>query len=280
MKPYTQEVQATALPTPSTLDDIVFEHRNKAYGAYELRTHYTTNINRALLIGVGCFLLMLLTNFLFARQQDEKVVMIDGEHFFQDLPEETIPPIEKPKEVEPPKPIEQVKTVAFLIPEVVVDTDKETPPPTPEDMENAVISNKTQDGIKTDEIAANPPTEVKSTEKAIVELPEEDNTPFLTVEVQPSFMGGNSEMYKFLGKNLKYPTAAQRANIQGKVFLSFIVEKDGSITDIETMKGIGFGCDEEAMRVVKLMPKWIAGKQNGRNVRVKFTIPVFFKLDD
>jgi protein TonB len=87
-------------------------------------------------------------------------------------------------------------------------------------------------------------------------------------------------MYKFLGKNLKYPTAAQRANIQGKVFLSFIVEKDGSITDIETMKGIGFGCDEEAMRVVKLMPKWIAGKQNGRNVRVKFTIPVFFRLDD
>lgn len=280
MKPYTQEVQATALPIPSTLDDIVFENRNKAYGAYELRTHYTTNINRALLIGVSCFLLMLLTNFLFARQKANEERLIEVDLTAKNIHEEELPIIEKSKEIEPPKPIEQVKTVAFLIPEVVVDTDKETPPPRPEDMENAVISNKTQDGIETDEIAANPPTEVKSVEKAIVELPEEDNTAFITVEVQPSFMGGNSEMYKFLGKNLKYPTAAQRANIQGKVFLSFIVEKDGSITDIETLKGIGFGCDEEAMRVVKLMPKWIAGKQNGRNVRVKFTIPVFFRLDD
>lgn len=279
MKPYTQEVQATALPTPSTLDDIVFEHRNKAYGAYELRTHYTTNINRALLIGVSCFLLMLLTNFLFARQKDEKVVVIDGEHFFQDLPEETIPPIEKPKEVEPPKPIEKQRTIAYLEPVVVEETSEETPPPKQNDIDGAIISDKSNPGTDTDEIAAEPPTEAPPAVTKVLEI-EEDNTPFTTVEVQPSFMGGNSEMYKFLGKNLKYPTAAQRANIQGKVFLSFIVEKDGSITDIETMKGIGFGCDEEAMRVVKLMPKWIAGKQNGRNVRVKFTIPVFFKLDD
>lgn len=279
MKPYTQEVQATALPNSSTLDDIVFENRNKAYGAYELRTNYTTNINRALLIGVGFFGLMLLTNFLFAREKEmtEQIIVVDLTA--RDINDEPLPELEKPKEIEPPKPIEQVKTIAFLIPEVVEETNKETPPPTPDEMENAVISNKTQDGIETNEIAAEPPTEVKSVEKAIVELPE-DNTPFTTVEVQPSFIGGNSEMYKFLGKNLKYPSAAQRANIQGKVFLSFIVEKDGSITDIETMKGIGFGCDEEAMRVVKLMPKWIAGKQNGRNVRVKFTIPVFFKLDD
>ena len=279
MKPYTQGLQATALPIPSTLDDIVFEHRNKAYGAYELRTQYTTNINRALLIGVGFFGLMLLTNFLFAREKEkmEQIVVVDLTA--RDIIDEPLPELEKPREIEPPKPIEQVKTIAFLIPEVVEETDKETPPPTPDEMENAVISNKTQDGIETNEIAAEPPTDVKSVEKVIVELPE-DNTPFTTVEVQPSFMGGNSEMYKFLGKNLKYPSAAQRANIQGKVFLSFIVEKDGSITDIETMKGIGFGCDEEAMRVVKLMPKWIAGKQNGRNVRVKFTIPVFFRLDD
>lgn len=279
MKPYTQEVQATALPNSSTLDDIVFENRNKAYGAYELRTNYTTNINRALLIGVGCFLLMLLTNFLFARQKGEKVVIIDSEHFIQDLQEETIPPIEKPKEVEPPKPIEQQRTIAYLEPVIVEETLEETPPPKQNEIDGAIISDKSNPGTDTDEIAAEPPTEAPPAVTTVLEI-KEDNTPFTTVEVQPSFMGGNSEMYKFLGKNLKYPSAAQRANIQGKVFLSFIVEKDGSITDIETMKGIGFGCDEEAMRVVKLMPKWIAGKQNGRNVRVKFTIPVFFKLDD
>lgn len=279
MKPYTQDVQATALPIPSTLDDIVFENRNKAYGAYELRTHYTTNINRALMIGVSCFLLMLLTNFLFARQKDENLDKEGVVINVQKLPDEELPIIEKPKEPEPPKPVEQLKTIKFLIPEVVEETNNEMPPPTPEELENAVISNKTQDGIETNEIAAEPPTEAPTAVTKVLEI-EEDNTAFITVEVQPSFMGGNSEMYKFLGKNLKYPSAAQRANIQGKVFLSFIVEKDGSITDIETMKGIGFGCDEEAMRVVKLMPKWIAGKQNGRNVRVKFTIPVFFRLDN
>lgn len=280
MKPHTQGLPATALPTPSTLDDIVFEHRNKEYGAYELRTRYTTNINRALFIGVACFGLLLLTNFIFAREKENSEQIVDVVLTTKKLPDEPLPEIEKPKEVEPPKPIEQVKSITFLVPEVVEETNNEMPPPDYDAMKDAVISNKTQDGIETDEIAATPPTEVKSVEKTIVELPEEDNSTFTTVEVQPSFMGGNSEMYKFLGKNLKYPTAAQRANIQGKVFLSFIVEKDGSITDIETMKGIGFGCDEEAMRVVKLMPKWIAGKQNGRNVRVKFTIPVFFKLDD
>ncbi|MER0440331.1 TonB family protein [Emticicia sp. W12TSBA100-4] len=279
MKPHTQGLSAIALPTPSTLDDIVFEHRNKAYGAYELRTHYTTNINRALLIGIGFFGLMLLTNFLFARQKDESQLIV-VEHSPIKLPDEPLPELEKPKEVEPPKPIEQQRTVAYLEPKVVEETMEETPPPSQTEIEGAIISDKSNPGTDTDEIAAAPPTETKSVEKTIIELPEEDNTAFITVEVQPSFMGGNSEMYKFLGKNLKYPSAAQRANIQGKVFLSFIVEKDGSITDIETMKGIGFGCDEEAMRVVKLMPKWIAGKQNGRNVRVKFTIPVFFRLDD
>ncbi|GGD42102.1 cell envelope biogenesis protein TonB [Emticicia aquatilis] len=280
MKPHTQGVQATALPNPTTLDEIIFEQRNKDYGAYELRTKYSQNLNRALWIGVGCFGLMLLTNFIFARQKENSERIVSVDLTAQKIPDEPLPELEKPKEVEPPKPVEQVKTITFLVPEVVEETNNEMPPPDYDAIENSVISDKTQDGIETDEIAAAPPTEVKSVEKTIVELPEEDNTAFITVEVQPSFMGGNSEMYKFLSKNLKYPTAAQRANIQGKVFLSFIVEKDGSITDIETMKGIGFGCDEEAMRVVKLMPKWIAGKQNGRNVRVKFTIPVFFRLDD
>jgi len=279
MKPCTQEVLATALPTLSTLDDIVFEHRNKAYGAYEIRTHYTTNINRALLIGIGCFLLMLLTNFLFAKEREKTEQITTVDLTPRDIIDEPLPELEKPKVVEPPKPIEQQRTIAYLEPDIVEEALEETPPPKQNEIDGAIISGQSNPGTDTDEIAAEPPTEAPTAVTKVLEI-EEDNTAFLTVEVQPSFIGGNSEMYKFLGKNLKYPTAAQRANIQGIVFLSFIVEKDGSITDIETMKGIGFGCDEEAMRVVKLMPKWIAGKQNGRNVRVKFTIPVFFRLDD
>ncbi|WP_435353971.1 TonB family protein [Emticicia sp. SJ17W-69] len=263
-----------------SLDDMIFEHRNKAYGAYELRTSYTKTINRAFVIGVGVFLLMLLTNFIFARQKDKQETVIDVDLTAQNIHDEELPVIEKPKEIEPPKEVEQLKTIAYLIPEVVEETQNETPPPTQEAIEIAVISDKTQDGKESEGIAETPPAEAPTAVTKVVELPEEDNAPFLTVEMKPSFVGGDKEMYKFLSQNLKYPSAAQRANIQGKVFLKFIVEKDGSITGVETMKGIGFGCDEEAARVVKLMPKWIAGKQNGRNVRVFFTIPVFFRLDD
>jgi periplasmic protein TonB len=274
MKPHTREL------SPVTLDDIVFEHRNKAYGAYELRTSYTSNLNRAFWIGVGCFMLMLLTNFIFARQKDKQETVVNVDLTAQSLPDDELPVIEKPKEVEPPKEVEQVKTIAYLVPEVVEETENETPPPPQEAIETAVISDKTQEGKESEGIAETPPVAVETAVTKAVELAEEDNSPFLTVEMKPSFVGGDKEMYKFLSQNLKYPSAAQRANIQGKVFLKFIVEKDGSITGVETMKGIGFGCDEEAARVVKLMPKWIAGKQNGRNVRVFFTIPVFFKLDD
>lgn len=277
MKPYAQGSLATALPIPTTLDEMVFEYRNKAYGAYELRKGYSSNLNKAIFIGVSCFLLMLLTNFIFARQKEKGDVLLH-EYNPIDYMEESLPPIEKPKDPEPPK-IEQKSSITYVEPVVVEETTHESPPPSPDEMEGKIISNVTIKGIDSDEIAATPPP-ARTSETVAVELPVEDNTPFLTVEVNPSFLGGNSEMYKFLGKNLKYPNAAQRANIQGKVFLSFIVEKDGSITDISTLKGIGFGCDEEAIRVMKLMPNWIVGKQNGRNVRVKFTIPVFFKLED
>ena len=277
MNPQTRELPAVGIPT--TLDDIVFEHRNKAYGAYELRTGYTANLNRAFWIGIGCFMLMLLTNFIFARQKDKNLaetgIIID----LQKIPDEKVPEIEKPKEIEPPKEVEQVKTIAYLVPEVVEETQNETPPPTQDAIEVAVISDKTQEGRVSESISESPPVEAPSAAVKAVEIVE-NNLPFTSVEENPSFMGGVKEMYKFLAQNLKYPSAAQRANIQGKVFLKFIVEKDGSITGVETMKGIGFGCDEEAARVVKLMPKWIAGRQNGRNVRVIFTIPVFFKLDD
>ena len=277
MNPQTRELPAVGIPT--TLDDIVFEHRNKAYGAYELRTGYTANLNRAFWIGIGCFMLMLLTNFIFARQKDKNLaetgIIID----LQKIPDEKVPEIEKPKEIEPPKEVEQVKTIAYLVPEVVEETQNETPPPTQDAIEVAVISDKTQEGRVSESISESPPVEAPSAAVKAVEIVE-NNLPFTSVEDNPYFMGGVIEMYKFLAQNLTYPSAAQRANIQGKVFLKFIVEKDGSITGVEIMKGIGFGCDEEAARVVKLMPKWIAGRQNGRNVRVIFTIPVFFKLDD
>lgn len=103
---------------------------------------------------------------------------------------------------------------------------------------------------------------------------------FTTVEEQPSFPDGIKNMYQYIARNLRYPEPARRANVQGKVFVKFIVRKDGSVSDLQVLKGIGFGCDEETVRVLGSMPKWNAGKQNGRPVSVYFTMPVSFVLEE
>lgn len=101
---------------------------------------------------------------------------------------------------------------------------------------------------------------------------------FRIVEEQPAPIGGYSAFYEYISKKLKYPAQARRMGIEGKVFVEFIVDKDGSITDVTLMKGIGGGCDEEAIRIIKASPKWKPGKQRGQPVKVKMTVPIVFKL--
>jgi len=117
----------------------------------------------------------------------------------------------------------------------------------------------------------------------IVSMPgpkeEEAETIFQIVEEMPSPKGGFEEFYKYLNKNLKYPPKASRTNIEGRVFLSFVVETDGSLTDIQVMKGIGAGCDEESIRVMQNAPKWNPGKQRGNPVRVRYAFPIVFRLN-
>ena len=105
-----------------------------------------------------------------------------------------------------------------------------------------------------------------------------ETKPYTWVEQMPTFPGGDGEMMKFLGKNIRYPPVAQRNGLEGLVVLSFTVSRTGEISDIEVIKSLGGGTDEEAVRVVKTMPKWTPGKQNGRAVPVKFTLPVRFTI--
>ncbi len=109
--------------------------------------------------------------------------------------------------------------------------------------------------------------EQTNTEVEIVEFADE----------MPYFPGGDDELMNFLSKNLKYPELAKRAGITGKVIIDFVIEIDGKISDIKVVKGIGYGCDDEAVRVVKLMPKWIPAKINGKPIRFKLTLPIVFK---
>lgn len=106
-----------------------------------------------------------------------------------------------------------------------------------------------------------------------------ENEVYTLVEKMPEFPGGMGELMKFLATNIRYPAQAKNAGIQGRVFINFVVETDGSIKDVTVLRGIGGGCDEEAVRVVSMMPKWVPGRQKGKEVRVSYNLPVKFSLE-
>ena len=111
-----------------------------------------------------------------------------------------------------------------------------------------------------------------------IEKAEEKEEIFGIVETMPMFRGGEQKLMEFIGNNVVYPKEAIEAGIEGRVFVEFYIEKDGTVCDAKVLRGIGYGCDEEALRVIGLMPKWSPGKQRGKAVRVRYTLPINFKL--
>lgn len=172
---------------------------------------------------------------------------------------ETIPDDLVPVTIqEKPQPIEKPKVVNMI---TVVDNNEEI------ESEIDIDVN-----VKEDE-PIEPTIPIDIIEDEIVE-----EVPFIIVENMPTFPGGEKKMLEYVAKNVKYPQLAKEVGTQGRVFVSFVVEKDGSITNVTILRGIGSGCDEEAMRVVKSMPKWNPGLQCGRAVRVSCNLPINFKL--
>jgi TonB family protein len=113
-----------------------------------------------------------------------------------------------------------------------------------------------------------------------LKLNQVDGEIFMVVEQQPEFAGGMKELGKYLGENIRYPAAAQKANVQGRVFVNFVVTKTGDIADVKILKGIGYGCDEESIRVVSRMPNWTPGSQDGKPVNVRYNLPINFALEE
>jgi protein TonB len=146
--------------------------------------------------------------------------------------------------------------------------EEDVPPPV-EELQQAEVSNVT-------EVDPNATYDFNATETQVVE--EKKPEIFMYVEQMPEFPGGQTELIKYLQKNLRYPAAARENGIEGKVVLQFVVDESGKISDIQTIRDIGGGCAEEAIRVVKNMPPWKPGKQNGNAVKVYFKLPVTFKL--
>ena len=157
-------------------------------------------------------------------------------------------------------------------------------PPPPEAPSVAEVLNIVEDDAKVQETAVasteetGKAVEVKYVPVKVVEEEPEEQTIFQVVEVMPEFPGGMGECLKFLGKNIKYPTIAQENGIQGRVIVQFVVNKDGSIVDPVVVRSVDPYLDKEALRVIQTMPKWKPGQQRGKAVRVKYTVPVTFKL--
>ncbi len=263
--------------------DIIFAQRNRAYGAYALRREYPVNLGKALSIGfllIGFFIVLPHILQAFAGLVPREIILDNREIILsppRDIDPATPPP-PPPPPITPPPPVHA--TIAFLPPVVLEDREVRD-----EDVRavDDLLSNPADiDIIDREGDPDAPPLDIDPGELSNIivnnAVPEEEPLEAFAVHKMPSFPGGERDLMAYLAKNIDYPTLAKEANIEGVVVLGFVVGKDGSIKDINIMKDIGGGCGKEALRVVREMPRWSPGEANGHAVKVRFTLPVRFKL--
>lgn len=243
-------------------NEMVFADRHQDYGAFVLRRDYVRRLLMAVAGSVLFFgLAVSVPKIVAALSGDDgevtakKIVDVNLDLFEEEKKEEEVlPPVE-------PEPI-KVESIQFTQLEAV-DEVQEEPPVIVEELVETNVSTVTQEG---ENIEAPPP------------LVEEEPQIFTIVEEMPSFPGGEAELFKYLGKAIKYPDIAKDAGISGVVYMTFVVDENGKVRDPKVLRGIGGGCDEEATRVVKSMPAWDPGKQRGKPVRVQYNLPIRFTL--
>lgn len=261
----------------SDILDLIFEDRNKAYGAYQLRKTYNKRITVALLITAGVAVLIFLASFIANNMKSEtaqlEVKDVVLENIQQEEEKKIEPPPPPPPKVEPPK----VEMTKFTPPKIVEDEEvkKEDIPPEVEKLEDTKIDITNQEGIKDEGLATPPPDEGKQ----VVEAPKEDeNKIFEKVEVEAEFPGGTSAWRRFLERNLnaQVPSDAGAPTGQYTVVVKFIVDKTGTISDVKAITNHGFGMEEEAVRAIKRGPKWTPAIQNGRQVNAYRQQPITF----
>ena len=266
--------------------DIVFQNRNKNYGAYWLRKKSAAITAKALLFSSIIYTLLFLIPDMIAlfrtkepEQQITKIV---------DVTLRPPPPVNP--EVPPPAPLPshpvnrmvlqapRPRTNLIKFPPPIVKPDEQVRDEAPQltQLKNADPGQFTIQGDPNADIVITGPVGTGPKQGQVVE--DSRVYEFNSLEVLPSFPGGMAKFYQYLQRSIQYPEAARMNNIQGKVFLSFIIEKNGKLTDIKVDHYVGGGLDEEAIRVLKLSPKWNPGIQNGLPVRVKYNLPINFSL--
>ena len=264
--------------------DLIFEVRNKSYGAYTLRQQSSKRHLLAFLITLG-FTVITFFGITLVKKVNETMLKDENKTVVEliDLDKPAPPPDEIIEhKVEAPPPVDIAKTIKYQVPriekdELVNDEQEIKAVSDVLDDKEAIISIVDNEKGRTDGLGVDPADLEQN--KIIVNEPVEDNKIWEgIVEQLPSFPGGESAMYEWLGKNIVYPVIAIENRIQGRVTLQFVVEKNGEIGDIKVLRGVDASIDKEALRVVKSMPKWIPGRQGGTPVRVRYTLPVQFKL--
>lgn len=274
---------------PPSLDTIVFEGRNQAYGAYQLRQSYNSHVRKAMATVLGLCVLLLLTSIAWQQLQPKAITKVD----VKPTPLTPIEPptyvAEQPKPVAPPAAPSQPhlatatpRTTASFPTQITKD---ELVPTKPEETELAAIpadlassdlstTDATSTGVLggTGTADTGPATETGSATAPAV------TGPYVVVEKMPEFAGGTEALMRYLRNHLRYPSEALRAQAEGRVYVSFVVQADGTIADVSVPKGLGYGLDEEAQRVVRQMPAWMPGQQSHHAVPVRFTLPITFHI--
>jgi len=210
---------------------------------------------KSLFFQIGLIIALLVVFVAFEYKSYDKITVDIASRAVDDTPEEIIPITEQKVKPPPPPPPKQVTKITIVEDDVEVEDDIE-------------IDVEADDDSEMEEYI---PQEIEEEEIVEAEI-------FTVVEAMPEFPGGMGKLMAYLGNNIKYPPLAKESGIQGRVFINFVVEPDGSISNVKVLRGIGGGCDEEAIRVVEAMPKWKPGMQRGKPVRVSYNLPVKFTL--
>lgn len=263
--------------------DIIFEGRNKDYGAYDLRKTYNKRLITSLLtVAAICLLLFLgyLVSSLLEKNAEKNAVVVQDvqlEEIKQEEKKEEPPPPPPPKPPEPPK----VEMAKFTPPKIVKDEEvkEEEKPPEVEKLEETKIGTMNQEGQKDEGIVAPP---VEDAGKGVVEAPKKDDEDwdktFTKVEIESEYPGGAAAWQRYLNRNLRYPQEAIDNEIQGPVVVQFIVDKEGNVSDVEAISGPQ-ELRAEAVRVIKKSGKWTPAVQNGRQVKSYKKQPIVFRLE-
>ncbi len=265
-----------------TMNDLIFTGRNKSYGAYFLRSSYDTNMTKGILFGVGIFLLIIISpmfdnnkgRILPLVEDNEKydttVLTLRPRPIFENLSSAGTMPTENKKIlIEVPKVVaDDEKSIKPNEPDKVIDENPNPNTPNSTNLVGGTTEGNNSEGFNSNGTGnSNETPSVNAEEFAKY------------AEEMPEFPGGNAALYKYLNNKVRYPEIAYLNGIEGTVLVQFVVDREGNINRTKIVRNVGGGCDEEAIRVISLMPKWKPGKMGGKNVAVIFTLPIKFKIE-